>query len=75
MKKDTLTTIKEKKQKDKKQQKKKLGCKFIKINPDEKDYNEYAKFCEVNNYISESNKKSTKESLIDKISRRLLEFK
>ena len=41
-------------------------------------HDEYAKFGEVNNHISESNKKSTEESLIDKISRRLLlelEFK
>ena len=37
-------------------------------------HDEYAKFGEVNNHISESNKKSTKESLIDKISRRLLEL-
>ena len=53
---------------------KELGCKFIRINPEEKDYDEYAKFGEVNNHISESNKKSAKISSIDKISRKLLEL-
>ena len=56
----------------------KFGCKFIKINPDEKDYDEYAKFGEVNNHINESNKtlteESTKKSLVDEFSRRLLEL-
>ena len=32
-----------------------LRCKFIRINSDEKDYDEYAKFGEVNNDINESN--------------------
>ena len=53
---------------------KELGCKFIRINPEEKDYDEYAKFGEVNNHISKSNKKSAKISSIDKISRKLLEL-
>ena len=56
--------------------KEKLVCKFIRINPDEQDYDEYTKFDEINNYISESNKKLTTKLttkfLIDKISKRLL---
>ena len=36
---------------------KKLGCKFIRIDSDEKDYDEYPKFGEVNSHIIESNKK------------------
>ena len=35
---------------------KELACKFIRINPDEKDYDEYTKSGEINNHISESNK-------------------
>ena len=42
--------------------KEELGCKFIRINSDEKDYYEYVKFGEINNHISESDKKSTKKS-------------
>ena len=52
----------------------KLGCEFIKINPDRKDYDECV---EIDKIFSESNKKltkeSTKKSLIDNISERLLE--
>ena len=54
--------------------KEELDCKFNRINPDERDYDEYVKFGELNNHISESNKKSTKKSLIDDISKRLLEL-
>ena len=54
------------------------GCKFIRINPDEKDYDEYLKFGEINNRISETNKKSakklTEKFLIDKLSKSLLEL-
>ena len=53
---------------------KKISCKFIRINPNEKDYDEYAKFGEVNNDIIESTKKPTKKSLRHKISKRLLEL-
>ena len=35
---------------------KKLGCKFIRIDLDEKDYDEYAKFGKVNNHINELTK-------------------
>ena len=52
--------------------KEKFVCKFIRINPDEQDYDEYSKFGETNNHISESNKNLTKKFLIDKISKRLL---
>ena len=59
--------------------KEELDCKFNRINPDERDYDEYGKFGEINNHISESNKKSTKKStkksLIDDLSKRLLELK
>ena len=54
--------------------KEKLDCKFIRINPDGKDYYEYVKFGEINNHINESNKKLTKKSLIDKFSKGLSEF-
>ena len=54
--------------------KEELDCKFNRINPDERDYDEYVKFGELNNHISESNKKSTKKSLIDDLSKRLLEL-
>ena len=56
----------EKKEKEREKRiKEKLGCKFIRINPDEKDYDEYVKFGEINNHLSESNEKSTKKSLIE----------
>ena len=63
--------------KEKRKIKEELGCKFYSINPDQKDYDEYVKFDEINNHISESNKKSTKKStkksLIEKFSRSILE--
>ena len=49
--------------KEKKKIKEELGCKFYSINADEQDYDEYVKFGEINNHISESNKKSTKNQL------------
>ena len=55
-----------------------VDCEFIGINPDRKDFDIYIEIGKIYNHISESNKKltkeSTKESLIDKISRRLLEL-
>ena len=70
--------MKEKKIKEKKKIKEELDYKFIRINPDEKDYDEYVIFSEINNHISESNKKltdeSTKKCLTDKISKRLIEL-
>ena len=57
---------------------KELGCEFIRINPDVKDYDEYAGIEKIYNQIIESTKKlteeSNKKSLIDQISKRLLEL-
>ena len=76
MKKDIVTEMYEKKMKEKKN--KELGCKFIRINPDEREYDENVEFSEINNHISESDKKvteeSTKKSLIEKISERLIKL-
>ena len=47
-----------------------LGCKFIRINPDEKDFNVFKSINKINRHIE----KSFKKSLIDKISKRLLEL-
>ena len=49
---------------------KELGCVFIRINPDEENFNIFRAI----NKIHKNIKKSTKKSLIDKISKRLLEF-
>ena len=43
---------------------------FIKINPDEENFNIFKAINEINRHIE----KSTKKSLIDKISKRLLEL-
>ena len=50
---------------------KELNCVFIRINPDEKDFNILKAINEIYRHI----KKSSKKSIIDKISKRLLEFK
>ena len=52
---------------------KELGCVFIRINPDEENFNIFRAINKIHRHI----KKSTKKSLIDKISKRLLklEFK
>ena len=52
---------------------KELGCVFIRINPDEKNFNIFRAINKIHRHI----KKSTKKSLIDKITKRLLklEFK
>ena len=47
-----------------------LNCVFIRINPDEKDFNILKAINEIYRHI----KKSSKKSLIDKISKRLLEL-
>ena len=46
-----------------------LNCVFIRINSDEKDFNIFKPINEIYRHI----KKSSKKSLIDKISKRLLE--
>ena len=53
--------------------KKELGCKFIRINPDAKNYDIFVEIGKIQNHIIES----TKKSLIDDLSKRLLklEFK
>ena len=52
---------------------KELGCVFIRISPDEKDFNIFKEINKIYKHI----KKSTKKSLIDKISKGILklEFK
>ena len=50
---------------------KELNCIFIRINPDEKDFNIFKEINKIHRHI----KKSSKKSLIDKISKRLLELK
>ena len=61
------------KQKDKKAIEKHLGCKFIRINPDEQNLNIFEAISKIQRNIKESSKKL----YIDKISERLLilEFK
>ena len=49
---------------------KELNCVFIRINPDEKDFNIFKEINKIHRHI----KKSSKNSLIDKISKRLLEL-
>ena len=55
-----------------------LGYHLIRINPDKIDFNDYEEFGRVSAYIAESIKKqtgkSTKNSLIDDLSKRLLEL-
>ena len=47
-----------------------LNCVFIRINPDEKDFNIFKEINKIHRYI----KKSSKKSLIGKIWKRLLEL-
>ena len=60
---------------------KELGCKFIRINPDKESFNVFKAINEIFRHIKESNKKSTeistKKSLVDELSNKLLrlEFK
>ena len=56
---------------------KKLGCEFIRINPDEEDFSISKAINEINRHIKKSTKEINKKSLIDEISSRLLkiEFK
>ena len=71
--------MEEKKEKERENKiEKELGCKTIRINADSEKFNIHAEIGKIYNHISESNKKLTEEltkkSLIDKISRRLLEL-
>ena len=56
---------------------KELGCEFIRIDPDEEDFNIFKDINEIHRHIKKSTKKSTKKSLIDELSNKLLrlEFK
>ena len=54
---------------------KELDCEYIRIIPDGKDFDVYVEIGKIHNHIKESNKKLIKESLIDKISKRLSESK
>ena len=49
---------------------KELGCKFIRINPDTENYDVSTEISKIHNFIIES----TKKSLTDNISKRLLEL-
>ena len=49
---------------------KELGCKFIRINPDTENYDVSNEISKIHNFIIES----TKKSLTDNISKRLLEL-
>ena len=49
---------------------KELGCVFIRINPDEENFNIFKEINKINRHI----KKSTKKSLTDDLSKRLLEL-
>ena len=50
---------------------KELDCEFIRINPDEQNFDMDIHISKIQNDIVESTKKLTKKSLIDKISKRL----
>ena len=65
---DTATEILTTKLKDKKQE---LGCKFIRIDPDKEDFDIFLAINEMLRHI----KQSTKKTLINKISTRLLRLK
>ena len=56
--------------KDKKRQKKKLNCVFIRINLDEKKFNIHREINKIHRHI----KKSTKNVLINDLSKKLLEL-
>ena len=49
---------------------KELNCVFIRINPDEKNFNIFKEINKIHRHI----KKSTKKSLVDYVSKRLLEL-
>ena len=53
---------------------KELGCEFIRINPDRKDYDGYVEIGKIYNHVIKSTKDATKKSLINNLSRRLLEL-
>ena len=62
---------------EKKRQKELKKCDYyiIRIDSDKKDFNDHEKFDRASAYITKSTKESTKKSLIDDLSKRLLETK
>ena len=54
---------------------KNLGCEFIRINPDKKNFNIFKVINEINRHIKKSTKETNKKSLIDELSCRLLKMK
>ena len=70
MKKDSLTEMKKKENEREEKIKRELGCKFIRINPDPENYDIFVEIDKIQNHIIES----TKKSLIDDLSKRLLEL-
>ena len=71
--------MKKTKWKDKKKLEEHLRCTFFRINPDKESFDIFVGLGKIESYIRESNKKlieeSTKKSLIDDLSKRLLELK
>ena len=71
--------MKKTKWKDKKKLEEHLRWAFFRINPDKENFDIFVGLGKIESYISESNKKlieeSTKKSLIDYLSKRLLELK
>ena len=62
MEKDTLTEMKKIiKWNRRKNKKKELGCKYIKINPDAENYDIFVEIDKIQNYIIESTKKLTEK--------------
>ena len=54
---------------------KNLGCEFIRINLDKKNFNIFKVINEINRHIKKSTKETNKKSLIDELSCRLLKMK
>ena len=52
----------------------KLGCKFIRINPNKENFNIFKAQIEIFRLIKESTKELTKKSLIDELSNKLLKL-
>ena len=68
MKKDTLTGMKKKKKKNETEEKiKELGCKFIRINPDEEKYEILVQIGKIKGYIAQSNKETEIKEIKEKL--------
>ena len=77
MKMDTLIDLRPKKKRKSKIIKEETGFEIIRINPDKENFDIFDEIGKIQEFISDSNKKLTKKSLIEKLSIRLLslEFK